>query len=139
MFLKIPLRFAFVFLLLLNILGIVFHVLVIFGFFPDDIVWGGKIKSKNELLIFESVAICINLFFSTTIVLYAKYIESKISIKLLKAILWLFTLLFTLNTIGNVMAETTLESRIFTPLTFVSALLCLRILLDPTEEKTVSN
>lgn len=131
MFLKISLKFAFNFLLLLNSLGVVFHVLVMLGVFPSDIVWGGKLTSKSELLVFEVLAILINLFFSISIILQAKYIQSRINRKVIKGVIWFFTLLFSLNTIGNVMAETTIETLIFTPLTFVSALLCLRILLDP--------
>lgn len=48
----------------------------------------------------------------------------------LNVILWFFVVLFSLNTIGNLFAKVSLETIVFTPLTFISALLALRLIVE---------
>lgn len=44
--------------------------------------------------------------------------------------LWAFVLLFVLNTFGNLLAESMFEKLVFTPLTLISSILLLRIVLE---------
>ncbi|MNP67299.1 hypothetical protein D3C76_1631160 [compost metagenome] len=37
------------------ILLFIFHVLMLIGIIPSDMVWGGKISSPESLIIFESI------------------------------------------------------------------------------------
>jgi len=61
--------------------------------------------------------------------LKAGYIQNKIPAKILNWIIGLYALLFFVNTIGNLFAETAFEKYFFTPLTTVSAILCLLIII----------
>jgi len=50
--------------------------------------------------------------------------------KIVTIALWAFVVLFAINTVGNVLSKTSLETIIFTPLTFLSAVLCFRIAIE---------
>jgi hypothetical protein len=96
---------------------------VLFQIVPYTIVWTGKLNTLDEMYVFEAVSISINLFLLLVLALKGKYIKHAISEKWLNGILWFFVAVFALNTVGNLMAETVFEKVVFTPLTFISALL----------------
>lgn len=120
-------------LALLSII-MIFHLSVITQLIPYTIVWAGKLKTVEEMRRFESVSILLNCFFMTVLLLKGNYIKSKIPVKLLNIVLWIFVAIFALNTIGNLFAKTDFELYVFTPLTFISALLCLRILIKDKQQ-----
>lgn len=84
--------------------------------------------------IFEFISIGVNSFFLFVLLQKGNYIRQFFGAKALTIILWLFFAIFTLNTIGNLFAETNFE-RSFTVLTLINALLILKvngkILSDP--------
>ncbi|MDX2196787.1 MAG: hypothetical protein NW207_10245 [Cytophagales bacterium] len=104
-------------------LVIIFHLAIITQLIPYTIVWAGKLNTTDEMYVFEAVSISVNVFLITILLLKGAYIKHSISDKVLNFILWLFVVLFALNTVGNLMAETLLEKIVFTPLTVLSALL----------------
>jgi hypothetical protein len=104
-------------------LVILFHLSVITQLVPYTIVWAGKMKSVQEMYLFESVSIAINLFLITVVSLKIELIKHAISHKILNGILWFFVVLFSLNTVGNLFAKTDFEKYVFTPLTLISAIL----------------
>lgn len=102
----------------------VFHVFVITGIIPYEIVWAGKLKSADEMYVFEVVSILINLVLLATLLFKKKQIRYKTDgSKIMDGILWFFIVVFALNTIGNLMAKTDFERYVFTPLTLVFAIL----------------
>ncbi len=106
---------------------LVFHTLVLTGTIPYAIVWAGKINSVADMRKLERISIFVNVFAMLILLLKAGYIQNKTSVKLLNAIIWLLVVIFTFNTIGNLFAQSPFELYFFTPLTFISAILCLRI------------
>jgi len=107
-----------------------FHLLVLAGIIPYSIVWGGRLTSVNDMHSFELVSIAINVALVCTTGLKAGYLRRTVSPRLLNAVLWVFTALFCLNTIGNLMAKATIETVVFTPITAVLALLCARVAMQ---------
>jgi len=105
-------------------LVIVFHFLIIVKIIPFNIAWGGRLKSDQEMYVFEGISIVINLFLIWVLSLKLKNVKGK----LINSMLWIFLGIFTLNTIGNLFAQTNFE-KFFSILTFVFALLILRILI----------
>ena len=105
-------------------LVIVFHFLIIVKIIPFNIAWGGRLKSDQEMYVFEGISIAINLFLIWVLSLKLKNVKGK----LINIMLWIFLGIFTLNTIGNLFAQTNFE-KFFSILTFVFALLILRILI----------
>lgn len=105
-------------------LVIVFHILVLLQIIPYNISWGGRLKTVQEMYVFEIVSIALNLFLIWIVWLRAKNVKSKI----VNIILWVFFGIFSLNTIGNLFAQTTFE-KYFSLLTLIFALLILRVLI----------
>lgn len=104
-------------------LVVVFHTLILTQIIPYTIVWAGKLKTVNEMFVFEIISISINLFLILVLILKGRSIKNNSSHKLINGILWVFIILFAFNTIGNLMAETLFEKIVFTPLTLLSAIL----------------
>lgn len=108
---------------------LVFHMLVLTGAIPYAIVWAGKISTAAEMRKLEVISILVNALAILILLLKAGYIQNKIPAKILNAIILLFAVLFSLNTIGNLFAESEFELYVFTPLTFILSVLCLRIII----------
>lgn len=114
-------------------LVIIFHLAIITQLIPYTIVWAGRLKTLEEMYTLEAVSISVNIFLIAVLVLKGDYVKHRISDKALNLILWLFVALFALNTIGNLMAESLFEKLVFTPLTFLSAILIWAILRKKKE------
>ncbi|SIT12284.1 hypothetical protein SAMN05421766_11167 [Zobellia uliginosa] len=87
----------------------IFHVLVLFQIIPYDVVWGGKIKSVNEMYILEGVALTIMLFIGAILSMKSRLVKPFFAYKTIKRILLVFAIVFMLNTIGNLLAKTIIE------------------------------
>ena len=109
---------------------LVFHILILIKIIPYDIVWAGKISSLEQMRKLEVVSILVNSFSIIILMLKVGYIKNKIPKNIFNVIIWLLVILFGLNTIGNLFAVSRFEVYFFTPLTFVSTILCLRIVLN---------
>ncbi|CAN5258502.1 hypothetical protein BH11BAC5_BH11BAC5_49960 [soil metagenome] len=112
---------------------LIFHALVLTGIIPYAIVWAGKISTVAEMRKLEVISILVNAFAILILILKAGYIQNKIPVKILNATVWSLAVLFSLNTIGNLFAESGFELYFFTPLTFILAVLCLRIVIEKTQ------
>ncbi|MDH4092803.1 MAG: hypothetical protein OEV74_20095 [Cyclobacteriaceae bacterium] len=106
---------------------VVFHLCVLSGLVPNDIVWGGKFQSVSQLLKFEIASVIINVFMILVVAIKGQYLGVYLPVKILDIFLWLMTFIFALNTIGNLFANTLTETVIFTPITFILAVLCFRV------------
>ncbi len=111
----------------LTILVLMFHFLVLSGILPYTVVWAGKLKSKEEMYVFESISILLNLLIFYVVLQRNHWAKALFSVKLQKIILWSFAVLFALNTVGNLFAENVYELYIGTTLTALSAFLCWRV------------
>ena len=105
----------------------VFHIGILLKYIPYNIAWGGRLKNDNEMYMFESLSIIINLVLMLVLLMKANKMKRLLSERIINIILWLFFGLFTLNTIGNLMAETNFEKS-FAVLTAVLATLILLVL-----------
>ena len=122
-----------VLLLILLSLVLIFHFLVILKIIPYNIVWAGKIENDAQMNLFESISILINFILLTAILVKGNILRLKINRIIIQVILYLFVVIFALNTVGNLFAKMSLETYIFGPLTFISAFLCLRIALEKSK------
>ena len=127
---KISIMFAANSLLALFFSTTVFHVLVLLGVIPFDIVWGGRLENVDQMYIFESVSLTINLAILWIVGMKVNYIPTIINKKVITAFLWLLVILFSLNTVGNLFSLNSLEAILFTPVTFVAAIFCCRLAID---------
>ncbi|MBK8622336.1 MAG: hypothetical protein IPN79_11395 [Saprospiraceae bacterium] len=101
---------------------ILFHICIIIKIIPYNIAWGGRLTNDNEMYVFESISILINVFLSWILLMKGDYVQFKFSKKTINIILWIFFGIFILNTIGNIFAKTNFE-KLFAIITALSAFL----------------
>lgn len=118
-------RSAAVALVIIFILASLYHLAALAGVIPIDMVWGGRLTSRSELVRFEGVALVINLCMMAVVFIKMKVMHQPA--RIINGLLWLMVILFTLNTLGNLVAMNSLEAILFTPVTLISAVLCLRL------------
>jgi membrane protease YdiL (CAAX protease family) len=121
--------------ILLGILFLVtaFHLCLIVKLIPYSIAWGGRLKSDTEMYLFEAISIFINLFLIALLLIKGNYLKFRVNEKVIHSILWIFFILFILNTIGNILAKTNFE-KMFSILTLILALFILNILTKTNEQ-----
>lgn len=117
---------------------VLFHLSILLKIVPYEITWGGRLKSDEDMYVFETVSIAINLLMCMMLLIKGDYIKAFIPIKVVNVFLWIFLVLFALNTVGNVFAETNFE-KFFTILTLASSVLIWIILRRSKTEYTPIN
>ena len=115
------------------ILLIVFHAVVIagivfFDFAPVEYLWGGRMENAGQLLQFEIISLL-----TTSLALWLVLAKSGKSnagrlLPVVSFLMWLLVVLFALNTLGNLTAQSFFEQLMSIP-TALLTVLCLRIAL----------
>jgi len=108
----------------------VFHLFVLSGVVPYSIVWGGRLESTIQIYLFETISLAVTLAVIILAGIKGKFIKPYLPSKVVNFLLWVLAVLFAFNTIGNLFAESNLEMIIFTPLTFISAILFYRMAIE---------
>lgn len=122
----IPFRTAAVALLVLFGAALLFQLVVLAGFIPTEMVWGGRLSNAQERTVGAVVS-------SAVLVLASLAVLSRMG-RLGRSMpalgswgMWAVCALFALNTVGNLFALDLRETLIFTPVTGVCALLAARV------------
>jgi hypothetical protein len=116
-------------ILLMGLL-VLMHILILLNILSADFVWGGQLANDgSNLMELEIVAIGMLLVFIILVAAKSKLMKVPDS-GLLKVSCWLIVAFYILNTAGNLAAESTTESLVFTPVTILLALLTARVALD---------
>ena len=130
----ISLRRAGIVVLSLFGLFFVFHVCVITGIVPHQYVWGGLIESPDEMFGKELLSMAVLAVSALIVSMRAGFLfPGKLTV-LIRIFVWILFGLFVLNTIGNLLARTSLETWAFTPITALLAVLLFRMGLSETNE-----
>ena len=101
----------------------VFHVLVLFRVIPYSIVWGGTIKTIENMQKMEAISLSVNALILVFVLSELGVIRKKCPRKLAKFFYLLLLNLFIFNTIGNLFSESNLEKTIFTPITLALSIM----------------
>ncbi|GEO05691.1 hypothetical protein AAE02nite_33550 [Adhaeribacter aerolatus] len=117
-------------MLIILSLIILFHLLVMVGIIPYDMVWGGRLKNSAQMLSFEAISILLNLIMLAVVGIKAGVFKVNIHRTIIQVALWAMFGLFLLNTLGNLLSQNELEKLIFTPLTLLLAVFSLRLALS---------
>lgn len=97
---------------------------------PHDFVWGGRSKSKADLIIFESISIVVQTLFFFIVAVKAGYVFKGKFKRTVNVGTWVMFGVMVLNTIGNLVANSSLEVMVMTPLTSVLSLLAFRLAIE---------
>jgi hypothetical protein len=108
-------------------LAIIFHVLVMTGQIDYANSWGGRIDSRSDMLLLESISIIVNILMLVVVWASAGYLPINVPQGLLKACFWAMFLLFGLNTLGNLLASGWVEQVVGSIVTFMLCILSLRM------------
>lgn len=106
---------------------VVFHFAILSGIINYRIVWGGRLTSQDQMVVFETISILVNLLMLLIVWVKAGWVRMRIHPTLLSVSLWGMSALFLLNTFGNLMSLNQTEKFVFTPLTLLLAFLCFRL------------
>lgn len=96
-----------------------FHVLAVLGIVPINMVWGGNLDKRDEFIKFEIFALALTLLFLFTAAIFAGFIRNPFLVKAAEVFIWLMTVYFFFNIIGNIFAKTVIEKIIFIPLSLI--------------------
>ena len=117
-------------ILIILSLFLVLHFGIILKIIPSKIVWGDRLKSDKEMYRFEIVSIIINTFFLFYILVYSDIFKIHFSKITMTVIIWVMTIFFAFNTIGNILSKNKLEQRLFTPITILLTIFSLVLALS---------
>lgn len=117
-------------LLFILSLIIVFHLLVLLGVIPFQIVWGGRLTAHAQMVRFESVSIAVNVIMLAVVAVRAGFWKLPVKPLVIQVLLWAMCGLFLLNTLGNLLSTNAFEKAVFTPLTLILAVCCFRLAID---------
>lgn len=98
---------------------LIFHFCVLFGLIDFKIVWGGRLESQQQMYVFESISILINSFCLYLLIEQLQLVKQRLSSRFHKFMMMSLSVLFAVNTVGNLASLNSLETMIFTPLTFI--------------------
>jgi hypothetical protein len=126
----ISIRLATLALLVIFTLVMVFHLFVIIGVIPFNMVWGGRLQTHEQMISFEVTSILLNFTMLAVVAVYAGYLKVKLNPGIIKVVLWIMVILFLLNTIGNLFSNNEWEKIIFTPITLLLAIFSLRLAIE---------
>ena len=114
----------------LYLLFIVFHLLILLNLIPNasEIVWGGRIETREELVQFELLS-ADSFFFllrclqqcGSGVPIHAPWLNA-----LSRVVMWILFVLFLVNTVGNLMAISNFE-KFFAIITGLLAVCSLRL------------
>jgi hypothetical protein len=107
--------------------------MIMTGIIPFEIVWGGRLKDKSQMLTFETISVVVNLVMLTVVAIKAGILKTGINPVIIRIFLWIMFVIFFLNTIGNIFSNNELEKIIFTPLTLILSIFSLRLAISKRE------
>ncbi len=114
----------------------IFHVLILVGIVPADIVWGGHIETQADLYRLEAVSISLNLMTVVAVLKHSKLMKLGKQSKGLDMFMTGLGVMFVFNGFANIFSETLFERLFFTPLILVYAAMTFRLVFEPAEPKT---
>lgn len=123
---RIPFHTAAYILLALFAAAFLFQLVVLAGFIPTEMVWGGRLQNEKERTVGALVSMAVLVLAACIVLIRMGRIGRSLQ-TLGKWGLWAICALFALNTVGNLFALDLRETLIFTPVTLISAVLAARV------------
>ena len=114
--------------LILFHLGIVAGIML-FNYVPTDFLWGGRIQSKEQFILFEGISLVVQATCLLLTLIRAEYLRLERLANIARGSMWILFAIFALNTVGNVLAKSTFE-KAFTVVTIILALFSLRLAVE---------
>ena len=117
-------------MIILNLCIVILHISIIVGIIPYAVIWDGHLENESQMYFYEIASLSINLLVITAIGIRVGYIKPYLSKKIVDIVLWALVILFSLNSVGNIVSINSLESTIFTAMTIIVAIFCFRLIIE---------
>ncbi|XDD54557.1 hypothetical protein AB3N62_01760 [Leptospira sp. WS4.C2] len=102
----------------------IFHIVALLQLIPYQYLWGGRLGSVEEMYVMESISFVVNGFFLWACIRYLQYINQGLVPIWIRLVFGFIGIIFLLNTIGNLVALTNLETLLATPVTAFLSVIC---------------
>lgn len=99
------------------------HIFILAGIVSFELVWGGNISDKNEMISLEIFALLTTFLFGVITLLKLKNITKGKQSRIINMGVWIMFAYFTVNIIGNFLARSNEERLIFIPVSIILAIL----------------
>ena len=110
---------------------LIFHILVLLGVIPADIVWGGMIQdAQSNLVTLEVIALLVTGLFMLIIAAKLGYIQVGKLSGIVNIGIWLIFAFLLLNTLGNLASGVSFENLVFAPITIILAFCAFRLAIE---------
>lgn len=115
--------------IVLSILSLVllFHLTVMVGIVPYKIVWGSKLHSINQMLVYEWITILISAIIFLVFLIKARLVKTFLPLAIVNFLLWIVFVFYSINTLLILTSGTSIEKAVFTFLSFLMALSTYRL------------
>ncbi len=108
-----------------------FHILVLLGVIPADIVWGGMIQgAQANLITLETIALVVTLLFMLIIAAKTGYVQAGKLSGVINIGVWFIFVFLLLNTLGNLASGVSFENLVFAPITIILAICAFRLAIE---------
>ncbi|TGM52272.1 hypothetical protein [Leptospira vanthielii] len=111
-------------LIVLFSITMIFHGVALLQLIPYQYLWGGRLSSVEEMYVMETVSLVVNAFFLWACIRYIRYINQGLVPIWIRLVFGFIGIIFLLNTIGNLVAITNLETLLATPVTAFLSVIC---------------
>lgn len=118
----------------------IFHLTVITGvvfldYVPLDFLWGGILQTQEQFLTLEMVSLIVQIMCLFLTLVRADYLKLPKLQGIAHLGMWVIFVIFAVNTVGNLLAKTTLE-KIFALITVTLALFSMRLAVSSAKDQT---
>ncbi len=109
----------------------IFHILVLLGVVPSEILWSGQVgASSANLVTLELAALFITILFAVIVAVKMEYIKAGKWKGAVTVGLWVIFAYLLLNTLGNLASGVSAENLVFAPITLILSLCALRLAIE---------
>jgi hypothetical protein len=113
--------------LVINAVMLILQLLVLVKIIPYHVFWVGKINPEEQLVPFMSISILMDVILIGMLLIKLKDTQHNIVKNIVNGIIWIFALIFAINTIKNLFSDDLIVLVLGTALSFISSFLCWRI------------
>lgn len=120
--------------LVIVLIALIYHALILTQVVDYKNAWGGQLASLEQMYVFETFSITLQILFTVIIFLKLRAKPETFVYKATRILVYTISVIFLLNTIGNIFAVEMFERLVFSPLTLITSILTFRIALASGSE-----
>ncbi|MCB0631317.1 MAG: hypothetical protein R2824_13380 [Saprospiraceae bacterium] len=118
---------AYTIIALLSLL-LIFHLVILLGIAPGNMVWGGQLETQGQRLIMEIVAFIFTALMLLMVLVRMDFVKLGGGMKNFShTAMWVIFVFFVLNFVGNLSSPSMVEKAVFGPIALIMAIFAYRL------------